>query len=140
MQVFISHAASDRALAEDLAASLRKAGIHVWNPNEAILPGDNWALAVGKALEESDVMIALFTRATNGSPTVERDVQYALTSGKYRGRVVPVLMDLVTFDAGADVPWVLLRMDPVYLTSPPDFSLVVKQVQKVSEAGTHASA
>jgi hypothetical protein len=140
MQVFISHAWADRDLVEKLTEELRKAGVQVWSPYDSLMPGDNWALETGKALATSDLIVVLFTRHAAESPTVGQEVQYAMTSGNYQGRVVPVLLDYVTFQAGHDVPWVLLRMDPVYVQTPPDFGPVVKRVQKLSETGCNATA
>ncbi|MEX2141775.1 MAG: toll/interleukin-1 receptor domain-containing protein [Pirellulales bacterium] len=140
MRVFISHTSIDATFAARLAEELQSAGFTVWSP-DSVLPGDNWALQSGRALEESDVMVALFRKGAPGSETVQKDVQFALTSGSYRGRVVPVLVDFAAAQAGNDVPWVLLRMDPLWLNgSSPDFHAVVKRIEKVSQTGTHASA
>jgi hypothetical protein len=142
MQVYISHAALDREIAGRLSAELARAGFKVWNADDVILPGDNWALEMGKALESSDVMVVLFSRHASQWPTLRQDVQYAVTSGKYPpDRVVPVLLDFATFDVGKDVPWVLLRLDPVYLeSSSPDFTKVVTRVQAAAASASHASA
>lgn len=141
MQVFISHASADRPLAEDLATELQKSGIRVWDAYRSLFPGDNWALETGKALEASDVMVVLLTRNSRESQSIKQDVQYALTSGNYRGRVLPVLVDFVTFQAGKDVPWILLRLNAVHVQgAPPDFRPVVEWVQKISEAECNATA
>ncbi|MGD0896304.1 MAG: toll/interleukin-1 receptor domain-containing protein [Thermoguttaceae bacterium] len=141
MQVFISHAVADVELAGQLSRELENAGFNVWSPERAILPGDNWAMETGKALENSDVMVALFSRRANPSPTLRQEVQYALTSGNYRGRVVPVFVDFVTLEPGLDVPWVLFRFEPIYLqSSSPDFAQVVARVQAVAKSGSHAPA
>jgi hypothetical protein len=137
MQIFLSHSDANEALARRVASALEQAGFTVWNA-ESILPGDNWATAVGKALESSELMVVLFTREAKDSPSLRRDVQYALTSGNYRGRVVPVLVDFVAIEAGNDVPWVLLGMNPVYLNrvgnpSNLDVSQIVERVSAVAE-------
>lgn len=141
MQVFISFAYADRAIAELLMQELQAAGFQVWSAAESILPGDNWALETGKALEQAEILVALFSKHAQDSPHVRQEVQYALTSGNYRGRVIPVLLDYTTFEVGTDVPWVLLRMDPLYLQSSPfDAAQVVERVKRVAETGFHASA
>ena len=141
MQVFISHASGDQPLAEELATELQKSGINVWDAYRSLFPGDNWALETGKALAASDVMVVLLTQNSRGSQTIKQDVQYALTSGNYRGRVLPVLVDFVTFQAGKDVPWILLRLEAVHVQgTPPDFRSVVEWVQKISEAECNATA
>lgn len=141
VQVFISFAYADREIAEQLLAELQAAGFQVWSPANDILPGDNWALETGKALEQAEILVALFSKHAKDSPHVRQEVQYALTSGNYRGRVIPVLLDYTTFEVGTDVPWVLLRMDPLYLRSSPlDVGQVVERVKRAAEAGFHASA
>ena len=138
MQIFISHAQADADLAQGLSSALETAGFSVWNA-ESILPGDNWRKEFGAALESSELMVALFSRHAKEDTNVTRDVQFALTSGNYRGRVVPVLVDYVTFEAGSEVPWVLLKMDPVYLTgASPDFSQIVNRVRGLAGTATNA--
>lgn len=140
MQVFISHAMADRELAGRLLSELQDAGVNVWNP-DSIFPGDNWAKETGKALEASEVMVVLITKTSIRSSPSPQDVQYALTSGKYRGRVVPVFVGLKTVEAGADVPWILLRLDPIWLGEDTlDFASVVQRVQAEIEGRCSASA
>lgn len=62
MQTFISHVNQDSKLAGILASQLAQSGFNVWNPEDAIEPGDNWATKLGQALDESDVMVVLYTR------------------------------------------------------------------------------
>ena len=143
MQVFISHASADRDLAEGLAAELEKAGIKAWAPYRSVMPGDNWALEVGKALETSQVMLVLLTRESQHSPDprVGQDVQYALTSGNYRGRVFPVLVNMRTFQASFELPWVLLRFENLRVEGdPPDFRPVVHRLEGIEEAECNATA
>jgi hypothetical protein len=116
MQVFISHASSDQQAATALIERLTSSGIQVWNPYEEIFPGDNWAQKTGQALEQSEVMVVLVTPNAMNSELLQQNVQYALTSGHYRGRLVPVMlgtMDEASRDAG--IPWVLRKMDPLYI-------------------------
>ena len=112
MQVLISYPRSEERVAADLTQELRKVGIAVWSAAESIFPGDNGPLEYGKALGESDVLVAVFRHAADNS-AVARDALYALTSGKYRS-VIPVLTGYVNIEVGADVPWILLRLNPIY--------------------------
>jgi hypothetical protein len=140
MQVFISHANQDRKLARKLISDLVHAGVEVWDPEEQIYPGDNWAEKTGHALETAETMVALVTREALKSGLLAKDVQFALTSGKYRGRVIPVLVDFVTIKAGKDVPWILLKLDPVYVHSAsPDFHEVVERIQALTQTSTNAA-
>lgn len=140
MQVFISHASADRNFANQLSEKLRQAGIDVWDPS-SILPGDNWALETGKALARSEVMVVLYSKNARQTATLSQDVQYALTQGNYGGRVIPVFLGLSTAEAGKDVPWILLRLNPIWLEgTSPDMVPIVARVQSEIESGCNASA
>jgi hypothetical protein len=134
MQIYISHSDHDRELATRLAEELERAGFAVWNEDREILPGDNWAKKVGEALESSDVLIALVTRPELVSESLARDVQYALTQGQYyQGRVIPVFVGVVNYVAGKEIPWILLKLDPIQLQSPSDgFGKVVRRIQALN--------
>jgi hypothetical protein len=60
MKVFISHAFTEAKLAKRVADSLKEDGFQVWDAAE-MLPGENWANNIGKALQESEAMIVLLT-------------------------------------------------------------------------------
>lgn len=134
MQVFISHASRDRELASHLAEELSAAGFTVWNPEEEIVPGDNWANVRGKALDDSDLLVALITRgALEESELLRGEIQYALTSKSFEERIIPVLVRFVTFQAGKDVPWILLKMNPVYVPGTPEgFAEVIDRVRTIA--------
>lgn len=140
MQVFISHASPDRVLADRLSNKLRESGIDVWNP-ASIFPGDNWALETGKALEQSEVMVVLYTQRARRILSLRQDIQYALTQGNYRGRVVPVFVGLSNEEAREDVPWILFHLHPLWLDgASPELDRVVVRVQSEIESGCNASA
>lgn len=134
MQVFISHSLKDRELALRLTRQLKDVGIDVWNFYDEVLPGDNWAEEMGRGLQSSDVMIVLFPQSADENPYLQQEVQFALTSGNYRGRVIPVLRGAKDQQKRTDVPWVLNRLEAVNLgASPKDLSPVVRRVQAVAD-------
>jgi TIR domain len=51
MKVFLSYSQEDSELAKALADRLANAGFNLWDPAEALFPGDNWALRIGQALQ-----------------------------------------------------------------------------------------
>ncbi len=142
MRVFISHAGKDRDLASRLAVELSQAGFSVWNAADEIAPGDNWAKKIGEALDESDVMIALVTHGALESHALRADIQYGLTARKFERKLIPVLVGFVSFVAGKDVPWILLKLDPVYVGSPDSgFEPVIRRVTAVlAEESQQANA
>ncbi|MEX2176823.1 MAG: toll/interleukin-1 receptor domain-containing protein [Pirellulaceae bacterium] len=131
MQIFISHDEQDRDLARILAGQLQQAGFQVWDESREIYPGDNWAKIIGEALESSEVLVALVTRPQPASDSLARDVLFALTQGpNYRGRVVPVFVGQHKFVASPELPWVLLKLDPVYIATPAEgFDKVIERLQ-----------
>lgn len=109
MKVFISHSSKDELLARELAAELSAIGLEVWDPDEEIEPGDNWALKVGQALEESDLMVVLLTPRAMDSDSLRRNIDHAISTARYKDRLFTVLVG-PTVASPADVPWILLRL------------------------------
>ncbi len=143
MKVFISYARQDNELAKRVRDELVGAGFRVWNDDEVIYPGDNWALKIGQALENSDAMVVLVTPNALASDSLRYDVQFALTSKNYGNRVIPVFAGLPkVLKAGEDVPWILLRLNPVDLeSSNADLSEVVQRVRSsAAEASPNAAS
>ncbi len=150
MRVFIAYALKDEELARQLGAQLRGAGFDVWRESEQIEPGENWAKKMGQGLDESDLMVALFTRGTAGSDTLQQVVRYGFMSSNFDHRLIPVLVGFVNFAPGKDVPWILLKLDPVYIETEAScvespsiaFAEVVRRAQAIAAQGaqeTHAA-
>jgi hypothetical protein len=132
MQVFISHSSKDALIARQLAHRLSEAGLDVWIPEDKILPGDNWAKKVGQALEESDLMVVLVTRQAFESEWLKEEIQYALTAGRYKGRLIPVFFGSES-ETSSDVPWILRKLDSVQLKEGhEDWQQVIDKVRTVA--------
>ena len=108
MKVFFSYAQSDRKKAEELASRLKKSGHDVWDPAEAMLPGENWALRIGQALQDCNAMVFLLSPDSVKSEWARKELEYALGSEQYRGRLIPVEVKRTS-----DVPWILKRLQIV---------------------------
>ncbi len=110
MQIFLSYNASDKELAADLARGLSKLGFRVWFADQDLLPGDNWSLHIGQALETCDAMVVLVSAQSAKSRWQSREVQYALASSQYRGRVISVLVPPTSRIPSESVPWILSKL------------------------------
>ena len=110
--MFISHAADDSAVAAALTRDLRKAGFEVWPDADSLAPGDNWALALGQALERAEAMVVLLSPDSVSSEWFKRELEYVLTSRRFRGRLVPVMIRKT-----ADVPWILRKLSFIDATT-----------------------
>ncbi len=130
MKLFLSHARKDAALARQLADRLMHAGFTLWIPEDEIAPGDNWAKKIGKALEESELMVFLLSPGARDSDRIQQDFEFALFSRKFEGRVFTVFVG-PTLEAGKDVPWILLKLPHRQVESASDFGEVVKEIQSL---------
>lgn len=110
MKVFISHAHSDAALAARISDALARSGFEVWDSDRDLLPGDNWAGEVARALEESEAMIVLLTPAAVSSPHVKREIEYALGARNYSNRLIPVVVGDRKDVPTNEIPWIVRRL------------------------------
>jgi hypothetical protein len=108
VQVFISYAQRDRQWAMQLSEQLGALGIRPWLDSAEVFPGENWASAVGSALESSDALLVLVSPASADSEFVRREVQYALGSERFENRVIPVILEPTD-----QMPWILGRFQSV---------------------------
>jgi hypothetical protein len=104
MQVFLSYAHADGALAEALAADLKKRGLSVWSHDAELLPGDNVWLRNGEALKKSEAMVVLVSPEAMRSEWVQSEIEYALGSRSYEGKLFPVRVRPTP-----SMPWILSK-------------------------------
>jgi hypothetical protein len=128
MQVFISHANKDVNLARTLAENLAQQGFKVWNAEDQIMPGENWAKKVGKALDDSDLMVILLSPRAMESDWLRQEIEFALGSTRYEGRVFSVFVG-PTSDAVKGMPWILRRLAYRQVESAKDLGKVAKEIK-----------
>jgi len=109
MNVFISHSAGDRELAQKLTAALKAEGLNVFDMYSDIYPGENWAEKLAAALREADAMLVLITPGSELSPNVSYELSYALGKQEFKGRVFRVLVSGHGETSTANIPWILNR-------------------------------
>lgn len=78
--IFISHASSDKAVADAVCAALESAGIRCWIAPRDIQPGRAFAGEINRAIQNSEVMVLIFSEHSNNSEQVLREVQLAVNS------------------------------------------------------------
>jgi len=128
MKVFLSHAQKDEDLAHNLAKRLSHGGFDVWSAEDQIAPGENWAKKIGKALEDSELMVILLTPGAIESSSLRRDVEFAIGDKKFADRVFSVYVG-PTLEAGKDVPWILMRLPHMQVKSPRSMEAVAKEIR-----------
>src|SRR5437762_5393942 len=78
--VFISHSAQDREVADAVCAALEKATIRCWVAPRDVRPGHAFPGEITRAIGQSKVMLLIFSGHSNSSEQVLREVQLAVDS------------------------------------------------------------
>lgn len=78
--VFISHSSQDKPVADAVCAALEGASIRCWIAPRDVQPGRSFAGEITRAIQNSKVMVLIFSAHTNTSEQVLREVQLAANS------------------------------------------------------------
>ncbi|HEV2842943.1 MAG TPA: TIR domain-containing protein [Chthoniobacterales bacterium] len=78
--VFISHSAQNRDVADAVCEALEKAGIRCWVAPRDVRPGRTFPGEITRAIQKSRVMLLIFSSHSNNSEQVLREVQLATDS------------------------------------------------------------
>jgi formylglycine-generating enzyme required for sulfatase activity len=79
--VFVSHSSEDKVYADAVVAHFEKSGIRCWVAPRDILPGSNWAGSILTAIENSKLMVLIFSSHANSSNHICREVERAVHHG-----------------------------------------------------------
>ena len=77
-QIFISHAHQDAEMARRLADDLESFGCKIWMAPDNIRPGEKWAEAINRGLEESGVFLLLLSPEAVVSRWVQTETNVAI--------------------------------------------------------------
>jgi hypothetical protein len=77
-EVFISHSAQDKKVAETICAALEESGIQCWVAPRDVRPGRSFPGEITRAIQQSKVMLMIFSQHSNSSEQVLREVQLAV--------------------------------------------------------------
>src|SRR2546423_1140140 len=76
--VFISHSAQDKKVLETICAALEEREIRCWVAPRDVRPGRSFPGEITRAIQQSKVMLLIFSRHSNSSEQVLREVQLAV--------------------------------------------------------------
>lgn len=79
--VFISHSAKDKAVADAVCAALEANGVRCWIAPRDIRPGENWATSILHGIAGCRMMVLVFSTHTNSSNHIRREVERAVNRG-----------------------------------------------------------
>jgi hypothetical protein len=78
-QVFISYSKPDQMIAKDLCSYLEAQNIPCWIAPRDVLPGSNFPGSIIEAIDESRVVVLIFSKSSDNSPHVIRELTRAVT-------------------------------------------------------------
>ncbi|MBV8860010.1 MAG: TIR domain-containing protein [Acidobacteria bacterium] len=79
LRVFLCHASGDKPAVRTLYRKLRSDNVLPWLDEENLLPGQDWAQEISRAVRNSDAVIVCLSRASiNKSGYVQKEIRYAL--------------------------------------------------------------
>ncbi len=78
--VFISHSSTDKTVADAVCAALENAEIRCWIAPRDVQPGRSFAGEITRAIQQSEIMVLIFSARSNASEQVLREVQLAVNS------------------------------------------------------------
>lgn len=79
--VFISYSSQDKAVADAACATLESRKIRCWIAPRDVLPGTPYAEALIDALNQSRIMVLVFSASADSSPQVMAEVERAVNKG-----------------------------------------------------------
>ena len=107
MDVFLSHSAADRKLAERLTDSLEDRGLSVWFGDHELSPGSNWQHEIEQAIRSAKSVVLLLDRQREADDVQDFTWRAALGAAwDARKRLIPVLR------RGAELPAFVLSASP----------------------------
>lgn len=90
-EIFLSHAHQDGAFIERLTKVLQAHRLKYWYSPKHIVGAQQWHDEIGKALARCDWFLLVLSPEAVKSKWVGHEYFYAFDSGRYAGRIVPVL-------------------------------------------------
>ena len=103
-QVFLSHSAKDKQFVTSLAAVFRRHRIPYWYSKSSLEGAQQWHDEIGKALKKCNWFILVLSPNSVKSEWVKHELMFALSSKRYKGRIVPLLLKPCQF---AKLSWTL---------------------------------
>lgn len=135
-QVFVSCSWQDSSIAREIKDALNEAGFRVWLLEDEALPGTDLLEEVGRALEQSDALVVVLSPHSVGSPWVQNEINIALTTPRFAGRLVPVVVRGTPL---GQIPWILSTMRMVQW-DPSDAKRAVREIAHALTQSAGASA
>ena len=79
--VFVSYASGDKSVADAVCATLEAHGIRCWFAPRDVLPGVHYGEAIIDAINESRIMVLVFSSRANLSGHIPKEIERAVSKG-----------------------------------------------------------
>jgi hypothetical protein len=95
LNIWISYSQEDQDFVDQLKLELVKAGYTVRTPDDIVSPGDSLIERIPEAIVESDVVLAVISKASGTSEWIKEELAFALSEQLRRNRpiVMPILIE-----------------------------------------------
>ncbi len=80
--VFISYSSKDKVVADAVVAALEKNDIRCWYAPRDIQPGADWGESITHAIDDSGLMLLIFSKNSNQSKRVLDEIYFAISEEK----------------------------------------------------------
>src|SRR3954451_7964619 len=134
--VFISHSAQDKKIAEMICAALEQEAVRCWVAPRDVRPGKSFPGEITRAIQQSKVMLLIFSRHSNSSEQVLREVQLAVDSHlpivRLRIEDIPLSDDLRYYLSTPH--WLDALSHPVSKHIPPVARAIKELLQQTTES------
>ncbi len=81
LDVFISYAAGDKPVGDAACAVLERRGIRCWIAPRDATPGLEWGGEIIRAINESSILVLIYSGNANNSKQVHREIERAVAKG-----------------------------------------------------------
>jgi TIR domain-containing protein len=88
--IFISHSSKDKTIADAVCATFEANGLRCWVAPRDVPPGATWGAAIVDAIQNSRVMVLIFSDNANTSGQIAREVERA---ADYGVTIVPIRVE-----------------------------------------------
>lgn len=98
---FLAHTSADKPQVHKIYELLRARGLTAFFEEASIVPGDDWALEIQRALQRSRILVVCISRKNSRSLWIESEIRAFKLSKQDKAHIVPVFLDGWTKDVPA---------------------------------------
>ncbi len=127
-KIMISYSRANESVARDIERDLDKAGYSVWRDTSSIPGSAEWDIAIQKAIDACEVVVAIVSSSSLESRWVRRELVYADGQNK---RILPLLFERI------NLPPLLVTTNYIDFTSSYSTALIqlLEQLPKLLVGG-----